>query len=156
MCARAGRADTPPMDDFRNELGALIDALEADGIEPVFLIVDLEGIMQVKRDHGADTLEKFRAAMVDAISNAAGGCDAFTYGDERIVAVLPGLPRLKTFALIEKLRRTLPFLGQSFDCVLRPDFDVLEYDPAHGVAGLVSQLSRLSRREGNEEAPRSA
>jgi hypothetical protein len=136
--------------DFRTELGALIDALQADGIEPVFLIVDLEGISYMKRQHGAETLEKFRAAAIDAISNAASGCDAFTYGDERIVAVLPGLARLKTFALIDKLRRTLPFLGQSFDCVLRPEFDVLEYDPARGVGGLISELSRLSRERGED------
>jgi hypothetical protein len=52
------------------------------------------------------------------------------YGEERIVAILAGFDRLRTFAMIEKLRRGLPLLAQSFDCFLRPEFDVLEYDAA--------------------------
>lgn len=79
---------------------------------------------------------------MDAITNACGG-EAFVHGDYRVVGVLPGPSRLKTFALIQKLQRALPLLGQSFDCLLHPEFDVLEYDAGLGVAGIVSQLVKL-------------
>ena len=58
--------------------------------------------------------------------------------------------RLKTFALIQKLRRTIPLLGQSFDCFLRPECDVLEYDAQTGAAGLISQIAK--RRQQTHEA----
>ena len=114
----------------------------AAGIEPVFLVVDLAGVEHIKRLHGAESLDKFREAATGAIVSAGHGCDAFSYGDDRIVAILAGFDRLKTFAVVEKLRRGLPFLAQSFDCVLRPQFDILEYVIETGVAGLVGQLAR--------------
>lgn len=132
------------MDDFRTELSALVDAMREDGVEPSFLIVDLDGIDHIKKTHGAESVEKFRDAATGAIAAAGGNCDTFTYGEERIVAILGGFGRLKTFALIDKLRRILPLLGQSFDCVLRPEFDVLDLDE-QGVAGLVGQLAKLTR-----------
>ncbi|MHB8375931.1 MAG: hypothetical protein ACYDEB_03135 [Dehalococcoidia bacterium] len=133
------------MDEFRTELTAVVDAMRAAGVEPVFLVVDLEGIAAIRQMHGAASLDTFREAAIGAISAAGRGCDTFTYGDERIVAILAGFARLQTFALIEKLRRALPLLGQSFDVVLRPEFDVLEYDEQQGVAALVAQLAKLTR-----------
>lgn len=128
------------MDDFRTQLNAIVEPILTAGIEPVFLVVDLIGAEYMKRQHGAESLEKFHAASADAISGAAHGGAAISYGEGRIVGVLPGHDRLKTFALIEKLRRALPMLGQSFDCVLRPEFDVLEYEPGTGIAGVMAQL----------------
>jgi hypothetical protein len=132
------------MDDFRTELTAAIEAMRDSGAEPTFLIVDLDGLAAVKHSSDSGALDTLRDAATGAISVATGGCDTFTYGEERIVAILPGFRRLQTFALIDKLRRALPLLGQSFDCALRPEFDVLEYDEALGVAGLVSQLAKLT------------
>jgi GGDEF domain-containing protein len=132
------------MDDFRMQLTAVIDAMREAGSEPSFLVVDLDGIEFIKKTHGDESVARFREAATGAISNAAGGCDTFRYGDERIVAILGGFSRLRTFALIEKLRRMLPLLGQSFDCALRPEFDVLDLDE-QGVAGLVAQLAKLTR-----------
>lgn len=133
------------MDDFRTELSAAIAAMRDAGLEPAFLIVDLDGLAAVKQSNDPGALATLRDAASGAISSAAGGCDTFTYGEERVVAILPGFRRLQTFALIDKLRRALPLLGQSFDCALRPEFDVLEYDEKSGVAGLVSQLAKLTR-----------
>ncbi|HEU5479259.1 MAG TPA: hypothetical protein VFU90_05470 [Candidatus Tumulicola sp.] len=133
------------MDDFRTELTAVVDEMRAAGIEPTFLVVDLDGIGYVKQARGAESADTFRASATDAIAAAAGGCDTFRYGEERIVAILPGYTRLKTFALIERLRRALPLLGQSFDCPLQVEFDVLEYDEQHGVPALVAQLAALTR-----------
>ena len=31
-------------------------------------------------------------------------------------------------------------LAQSFDCILQPDFDVLEYEEGTGIAGVMAQL----------------
>jgi hypothetical protein len=128
------------MNDFRSQLGAVIDEMVAQNIEPVFLVVDLEGIDYIKRIHGVESVEKFREAAIGTITSAGRGCDAFTYGEDRIVAILAGFDRLRTFALIDRLRRALPLLSQSFDCVLQPDFDVLEYDAKTGVAGVINQL----------------
>ncbi|MBF6600691.1 MAG: hypothetical protein IVW36_09285 [Dehalococcoidia bacterium] len=132
------------MDDFRTELAAAIAAMTEAGLEPAFLIVDLEGLTAVKQSNDPGALATLRDAASGAISAAGGDCDTFTYGEERVVAILPGFRRLQTFALIDKLRRALPLLGQSFDCALRPEFDVLEYDEASGVAGLVRQLAKLT------------
>ena len=139
---------TTHMDDFRTELTAVVDAMRESGVEPSFLVVDLVGMDYIKRTHGAESVEKFREAATGAISSAAAECDTFTYGDERIIAILSGFGRLQTFALIDKLRRILPLLGQSFDCALHPEFDVLDLDE-QGVAGLVAQLAKLNR---NREA----
>ncbi len=133
------------MDDFRAHLEAAVDAVLAQGLKPVFLAVELGGAADIKRVHGADSLLKFREAASGAIVAAGGGCEYFTYGEERVVAILPGFDRLKTFAIIEKLRRGLPYLAQSFDCVLHPEFDVVEYDLATGIGGVIAQLVRLAQ-----------
>lgn len=137
------------MDDFRTQLSAVIDGMLAEGVKPVFLVIDLYGVERIKQMHGQESLDKFREATTGAITSAGRGCDAFTYGEDRIVAILPGFERLKTFALADKLRRSLPYLAQSFDFALHPEFDVLEYDAASGVAGLISQL--IKRRERTED-----
>jgi hypothetical protein len=137
------------MEDFRTQLRALIDAMRAEGVEPAFLVVDLEGADTIKATRGAESLEQFKESAIRALVTATGGADAFTYGDDRIVAVLGAdFSRLKTFAVIEKLRRTIPLVGQSFDCFLRPNFDVLEYDDAAGIGGLIAQLT--TRRSSDE------
>jgi GGDEF domain-containing protein len=128
------------MEDFRTQLTACIDAILAEGSTPVFLVVDLEGAAQIKRTYDLDALDRFRAAASDAVSSAGGGCDTFTYGEERIIAVLAGVDRLKSFSIADKLRRGLPLLGQSFDAILHVEFDFIDYDPATGVAGLINQL----------------
>lgn len=130
------------MDDFRSELGRAVDAMIAAKIEPVLLVVDLLGAEYIKRQHGAESLATFQEAVADAIVSAAHGGGALPYDEARVVGVLPGHDRLKTFALIEKLRRALPMLAQSFDCILQPDFDVLEYDPGTGIAGIMAELVR--------------
>jgi hypothetical protein len=135
------------MEDFRTQLTEIIDAMRLGGVDPVFLVVDLEGAGSLKGVQSEESLEKFRAAAVGAVTAAGQGCDAFTYGEDRVVAILPGYDRLKTFAVIEKLRRALPLLGQSFDLFVRPDFDVLEYDSVHGVAGLINSLVTASKEK---------
>lgn len=136
------------MDDFRSQLNDVISEMVANGVEPVFMVVDLQGIETIKRAHGQESLDKFRDAAINAITSAGRGCDAFTYGEDRIVAILGGFDRLKTFSMADKLRRGLPYLAQSFDCIIRPEFDILEFDATSGVAGLVSQLvKRPTRRE---------
>jgi len=130
------------MDDFRSQLRNLIDAMREEGIEPAFLVVDLEGAESIKAARGAESLEQFKEAAIRALVNATGGADAFTYGDDRVVAVLGSdWGRLRTFSLIDKLRRTIPLIGQSYDCFLRPSFDVLEYDEQAGIGALIAQLS---------------
>lgn len=133
------------MDDFRAHLEAAVDAVLAQGLKPVFLVVELGGAGEIKRVHGADSLTKFRETATGAIVAAGGGCDSFTYGEERVVAILPGYDRLKTFAMIEKLRRGLPYLAQSFDCLLHPEFDVIEYDLTTGIGGVIAQLVRQAQ-----------
>jgi hypothetical protein len=138
------------MDDFRTQLSTVIDGMLAEGVKPVFLVIDLYGVERIKQMDGQESLDKFRAAATGAITSAGGGCDAFTYGEDRIVAILPGFERLKTFALADKLRRSLPYLAQSFDFALQPEFDVLEYDETTGVPGLISQL--VKRRDRARDA----
>lgn len=130
------------MDDFRTQLRGLIDEMRASGVEPVFLVVDLEGADAIRAARGAESLEQFKESTIRAVISATGGADAFTYGDDRVVAILgANFTRLKTFSVIEKLRRTIPLVGQSFDCFLRPAFDVLEYDDAAGIGALIAQLT---------------
>ena len=133
------------MDDFRAHLEAAVDTVLAQGLKPVFLVVELVGATDIKRVHGADSLATFRETVTGAIVAAGGGCDSFTYGEERVVAILPGFDRLKTFAIIEKLRRGLPYLAQSFDFVLHPEFDVIEYDLTTGIGGVIAQLVRQAQ-----------
>jgi hypothetical protein len=144
------------MDDFRSQLTALIDHIRDLGDQPLFLIVDLEGAEEIKRTRGVDSLEQFKQSAITIVSQATEGADAFTYGDESLVAILTAaqFDRLKTFALIQKLRRSIPLLGQSYDCFLRPEFDVLEYDPQSGVPGLISHITRARklRREAQEHS----
>ncbi len=131
------------MDDFRSQLAAAVDAVLAKGIEPSFLIADMLGADQLKRTHGADDFASFLATAVASISGAANGAEVCCYGDQMLVAVLAGFPRLKTFALVDKLSRALPLLAQSYDCALEPEFDSIEYDPETGIAGLISQLIKV-------------
>lgn len=133
------------MDDFRAHLEAAVDAVLAQGLKPVFLVVELGGAADIKRVHGADSVAKFREAATGAVVAAGGGCESFTYGEERVIAILPGYDRLKTFAIIEKLRRSLPYLAQSFDCFLHPEFDLIEYDLTTGIGGVIAQLVRLAQ-----------
>jgi hypothetical protein len=133
------------MDDFRAQLSASVDGLLAEGVKPVFLVVELAGAGEIKRSRGADSLANFREAATGAIVSAGHGCESFTYGEERIVAILPGFDRLKTFAVIDKLRRGLPYVAQSFDCELHPEFDVIEYDASMGIGGVISQLVRQAQ-----------
>lgn len=133
------------MNEFRAHLEDAVDAVLAQGLKPVFLVVELSGSASIRRAHGADSLTAFRDAATGAIIAAGGGCDSFTYGEERVVAILPGFDRLKTFAIIEKLRRTLPYLAQSFDCVLHPEFDLIEYDITTGIGGVIAQLIRAAQ-----------
>jgi hypothetical protein len=132
------------MDDFRSQLTAVIDHMMGEGDTPIFLVVDLDGALDIKRARGAASLEDFKKEAIELVASLTNGCDAFTYGDETLVAMLSanGFDRLKTFALIQKLRRAVPLLGQSFDCYLRPECDVLEYDPQTGVPGLISQIAK--------------
>lgn len=136
------------MDDFRTQLSGVIDAMVAAGITPTFLIVDLEGADDIRKMHGGESLQKFHEAAISAVIGATAGADAFSYGEERVVAILGGeYDRLKTFALSQKLRRVIPLLGQSFDCFLRPEFDIVEYDPEKGVGALIAILARPRQRE---------
>jgi hypothetical protein len=136
------------MEDFRSQLRGLIDAMRAEGVDPAFLVVDLEGADSIRSSQGPDSIERFKDAAIRAVVSATGGADAFTYGDDRVVAVLGAeFSRLKTFALIEKLRRVIPPLGQSYDCYLRPAFDVLEYDERGGIGALIAQLTTRTPRD---------
>jgi len=58
------------MENFRSQLSALIDEMLAAGVTPVFLVVDLEGVDMIKRNHGAESLAKFHAAVIDAVVSA--------------------------------------------------------------------------------------
>ena len=140
------------MEDFRTQLTALIDHMVQAGDQPLFLVVDLEGAAGIKAAHGADSLDSFKQAAIDTVAAATNGADAFTYGDEKLVIILSAgaYDRLKTFALIQKLRRALPLLGQSFDCFLRPECDVLEYDPATGAAALIHEITRPKKSPDQE------
>lgn len=137
LCADTVRG----MDDFRRELTSLVDGLVAAGATPMFLMVDLTGAEHLRiASKDAGVLARFRETCMTSLSGAAANAEVFSYGDIRIVAVLQGFDRLKTFALVEKMRRTLPLLGQSFDVVLQPEFDTIEFDPATGAAGVINQL----------------
>ncbi len=135
------------MEDFRTQLTACIDGILAEGSTPVFLVVDMEGAGQIKRTYDLEALDRFRDAACNAVSSAGGGCDVFTYGEERIIAVLEGVDRLKSFSIADKLRRGLPLLGQSFDAILHVEFDFIDYDPVTGVAGLINQLLHQQRQK---------
>jgi len=143
------------MDDFKQQLTMVLDAFIEEGGEPLFLVVDLEGAAELKESHGEESLQKFRQAVIDAVVAATRGADAFTYGEDRVVAIVDGreYDRLRTFALIQKLRKAIPLLGQSFDCYLRPEFDVVEYGREQGVAALISQIGglRTQRKEAERQ-----
>ena len=49
--------------------------------------------------------------------------------------------------MIDKLRRQIPLLGQSFDCFLRPEFDIFEYDEHAGISALITQITTRIPRE---------
>jgi hypothetical protein len=141
------------VDDFRSQLGAVIDVMLAQGHTPAFLRIDLEGAPEIKSAHGAESLDKFKSAVINAVVTATEGADAFTYGDDRVIAILDdSWDRLRTFAMIHKLRRQIPFLGQSFDCYLRPDFDVIEYRAELGLNGIIAMLTRARERADDDVA----
>lgn len=142
------------MEDFRLQLGELLDGMLASGQTPMFLVCDLDGIEYMKKVHGAESLPKFHEAAIAALTSTTNGADAFTYGESRIVAILVAedYDRLKTFALIQKLRRAIPMLGQSFDCLLQPEFDVIEYDAETAVSGVMSQLAKRRSFEETQAA----
>jgi hypothetical protein len=148
------------MEDFRTQLTALIDDMLAAGDTPVFLVMDMEGVEDIKKVRGVESLEQFKQSAIECVAQATNGADAFTYGESKLIAILSAkeFDRLKTFALIQKLRRAIPLLGQSFDCFLRPECDVLEYDPQAGVAGLINQIARQerARHEQQQQQDRSA
>ena len=114
-----------------------------------FLVVDLEGAAEIKQTRGEVSLRQFSAAAVEAVVSATSGADAFTYGDDKVVVILDSaqFDRLRTFALIQRLRRAIPMLGQSFDCYLRPEFDVLEYQPQSGIGGLIAAITKTRERD---------
>ena len=129
------------MDDFRKELTAVVEELVAAGATPIFLMVDLVGAEYLRQSaKDPEALSRFRETCMASLSGAAGNASVFSYGEIRIVAILQGFDRLKTFALVEKMRRTLPLLAQSFDVLLQPEFDTIEFEPAAGVAGVINQL----------------
>ena len=135
------------MDDFREELSAAVHELTAAGVEPVLLVIELIGADDIKRTQGISSFEEFRASVAGALSSAGENCPAFFYGETRVCGVLAGFARLKTFALIERLRRALPLLAQSYDCTVTPDFELVEYAPDSGVAGFVNHLIQLSTHD---------
>ena len=93
------------MDDFRTQLRLMIDEMVATGVNPTFLVIDMEGAEHIKKTHGQEALDGFKDAAIRAVTSATHGADAFTYGDDRLVAVLGGdYDRLKTFSLVKKLR----------------------------------------------------
>lgn len=128
------------MDDFRRELTAVLDGLVAEGITPMFLMVDLVGAEVLRHSRDLESLDRLRETCMASLSSAAGNAETFSYGDIRVIAILRGYDRLKTFALVEKMRRMFPLLAQSFDCILAPEFDTIEYDESTGVAGVINQL----------------
>lgn len=134
------------MDEFRATLAQHVDALLADGVEPIFLLVDLVGAEQLRLARDTEALPRFRETCMATLSGAAGGAPAFTSGDTRVVALLGGYDRLKTFALIEKLRRTIPLLSQSYDTIVMPEFDTIEYDESTGISGVINQLTAPRRQ----------
>src|SRR3990167_9408764 len=101
------------MEDFRSQLAAVVDTMVTQGRQPLFIIASLDGTEQMRAAHGAESLAKVKQAATDAVVSATAGADAFTYGDEKIVVILDGAAydRLKTFALIQRLRRVIPLLG---------------------------------------------
>jgi hypothetical protein len=133
------------MDDFRKQLAAAIEGVLADGVAPLFLVIDLVGAETLRRPNNTETLDRFRDTCMSSLSSAAGDAETFSYGEIRIVAILQGFDRLKTFALVEKMRRMLPLLAQSYDCPLAPEFDTIEFDQATGVSGLINQLVQPRR-----------
>jgi hypothetical protein len=134
------------MDDFRVVLAQHVDALLADGVEPIFLLVDLVGAEQLRLSRDTEALPRFRETCMDTLSGAANNAPAFSCGDTRIVALLGGYDRLKTFALIEKMRRMIPLLSQSYDTIVAPEFDTIEYDENTGITGVINQLTAPRRQ----------
>jgi hypothetical protein len=128
------------MNDFRHELASVVDQIIADGGEPIFLMIDLVGAEVLRQSHDLESLDRLRETCMASLSSAASGAPTFTYGDIRVIGILQGFDRLKTFALVEKLRRMFPLLAQSFDCNLAPEFDTIEYDERTGVSGVINQL----------------
>lgn len=140
-------ADTQPgMDTFRIQLAEHVDALRAEGIEPMFLMIDLVGAEQLRFSRDQEALPRFRETCMGTLSGAAQEAPVFSHGDVRIIAILAGYDRLKTFALIEKMRRMIPLLSQSYDCVVTPEFDTIEFEPETGINGVWTQLTAARKQ----------
>lgn len=134
------------MDDFRRQLTEHLDVILEQGVEPMFLMVDLVGAEVLRYARDTDSLPRFRETCMTSLSGAAGNSPVFAYGEFRIIGLLGGYDRLKTFALVDKMRRMLPLLAQSYDCIVTPEFDTIEYDPQAGIAGLINQLAAPRRQ----------
>ena len=134
------------MDEFRATLALQVDALLADGVEPIFLLVDLVGAEQLRLARDTEALPRFRDTCMATLSGAAGDAPVFSCGDTRITALLSGYDRLKTFALIEKMRRMIPLLSQSYDTIVAPEFDTIEYDEGTSITGVINQLTAPRRQ----------
>src|SRR5437667_6976621 len=124
------------MDDVRTRVVDLVDRMTGDGAEPVFLVADLFGAEVIYRTQGPVSFERFMGSVIDAVSSCTNSVDAFACSETRIVAVLAGVTRIRTFSFIDKLQHVLPLLSQSFDCDLDPQFDLIAYDPKAGAAGI--------------------
>lgn len=135
------------MDDARSQLTAAVDEAMAQGKTPVYVVVDLLGAAYVKSLHGGQRLAAFRESAAAVLASNGQGCPVVAASDDRLIAVLAGFGRLQTFAFVERLRRALPLLAQSFDCDLLPDFDIVEYDPQAGVGGLTAYLAKRAQPE---------
>lgn len=131
------------MDDARSQLAAAVDEAMAQGKTPAFLVIDLMGADYVKSLHGGERLGRFRESAMDLFrSNARPGSIVVETSESRLIGLLVGFGRLETFAFVERLRRALPLLAQSFDCDVVPDFDIVEYDPEAGIGGLAAYLAK--------------
>lgn len=133
------------MNDFRAELAELVEQVVAAGLTPVFMVIDLEGASDVRRTQGDESYDRFVTAVTGAVRSAGPGSEALRYNDSRFVAIMPGFSRGRTFAIADKLGRSLPYIAQSFDCTLVPEFDIVEYDAAGGMAAFMHHL--VARRD---------
>jgi len=135
------------MEDIRDPLRAACDEILARGESPVVVIMDLPGASAIRHNRDAASLQDFHASVGTAFVAAARGGAWIAVNEERVIGVLPACERLRLFALIGKLERSLPLLAQSYGCELVPEFDSVEYDERTGLAGLISYVTRPRPRE---------
>jgi hypothetical protein len=135
------------MEDIRDPLRAACDEILGRGETPVVVVMDLPGAGVIRHQRDDASLRDFHAAVGASFVAAARGGAWLPVSDERVIGVLPACERLRLFALIGKLERSLPLVAQSYDCELVPEFDSVEYDERTGLAGLVSYVTRPRPRE---------